>query len=111
MILDLIGVKEKSIPVEMIWVLEYWMIALITIMIVVVDTIVAIIAKNLGTVLGITGAIGSSTIMMILPSIMFFQYLRKTQSKRITLDILSILIFIMGLTFGTLGTIATIQQS
>ncbi|KAK8801282.1 hypothetical protein WA171_004428, partial [Blastocystis sp. BT1] len=98
MILDLIGVKEK----------KYWMIALITIMIVVVDTIVAIIAKNLGTVLGITGAIGSSTIMMILPSIMFFQYLRKTQSKRITLDILSILIFIMGLTFGTLGTIATI---
>ena len=90
MILDLIGVKEKSIPVEMIWVLEYWMIALITIMIVVVDTIV---------------------VMMILPSIMFFQYLRKTQSKRITLDILSILIFIMGLTFGTLGTIATIQQS
>lgn len=87
------------------------MIALVTIMIVIIDTVIAIIAKNLGTVLGITGAIGSSTIMMILPSVMYFQHLRKTQSKRIILYLLSILIFIMGLTFGTLGTIATIQQS
>lgn len=86
--------------------------AIVTIVIISIDTVVAIVAKNLGTVLGITGAIGSSTIMMILPSIMYLRYLVKAKkSNNVFLMGLSICILVLGVVFGTLGTIATIQQS
>lgn len=86
--------------------------AIVTIVIISIDTVVAIVAKNLGTVLGITGAIGSSTIMMILPSIMYLRYLVKAKkSNNVCLMGLSICILVLGVVFGTLGTIATIQQS
>lgn len=86
--------------------------AIVTIVIISIDTVVAIVAKNLGTVLGITGAIGSSTIMMILPSIMYLRYLVKAKkNNNIYLMGLSICILVLGVVFGTLGTIATIQQS
>lgn len=86
--------------------------AIITLVIISIDTVVAIVAKNLGTVLGITGAIGSSTIMMILPSIMYLRYLVKAKkNNNVFLVVSSIGILVLGVVFGTLGAIATIQQS
>lgn len=87
------------------------MIALVTITIISLDTVVAVVFKDLGTVLGITGAIGSSTIMMILPSIMYMTYLYKSNNRGWGKWTISVIILCMGFTFGTLGTMATIQQS
>ena len=56
------------------------MIALVTLVFIFLDTVVAVVFKDLGTVLGITGAIGSSTIMMILPSLMYMTYLKKNNN-------------------------------
>ena len=93
-------------------IVEYWKVAIITLVIISIDTVVAIVAKNLGTVLGITGAIGSSTIMMILPSIMYLRYLVKAKkNNNVFLVFSSIGILVLGVVFGTLGAIATIQQS
>lgn len=93
-------------------IVEYWKVAIITLVIISIDTVVAIVAKNLGTVLGITGAIGSSTIMMILPSIMYLRYLVKAKkNNNVFLVVSSIGILVLGVVFGTLGAIATIQQS
>ena len=71
---------------------EYWKVALVTLVIISIDTVVAIVAKNLGTVLGITGAIGSSTIMLILPSIMYLRYLVKAKKTWRTLFIIPVAI-------------------
>ena len=87
------------------------MIACITLVIVTLDTVIAIVFKDLGTVLGITGAIGSSTIMMLLPSLMYMSYLKQSGKGNCGKWFIAILILCMGLVFGTLGTIATIQQS
>ena len=87
------------------------MIACITLVIVTLDTVIAIVFKDLGTVLGITGAIGSSTIMMLLPSLMYMSYLKQSGKSNCGKWLIAILILCMGLVFGTLGTIATIQQS
>lgn len=93
-------------------IVEYWKVAIITLVIISIDTVVAIVAKNLGTVLGITGAIGSSTIMMILPSIMYLRYLVKAKkNNNVFFVVSSIGILVLGVVFGTLGAIATIQQS
>lgn len=86
------------------------MIAIVTLVFIFLDTVVAVVFKDLGTVLGITGAIGSSTIMMILPSIMYMTYLKKNNNHNWGKWLLCVLILIMGFVFGTLGTIATIQQ-
>lgn len=113
MILDLMGdaVHSKR-GFEVINGVEYWKVALVTLVIISIDTVVAIVAKNLGTVLGITGAIGSSTIMLILPSIMYLRYLVKAKkTNNVLLVALSLCILVLGVVFGTLGTIATIQQS
>ena len=87
------------------------MVVVTTLLIISVDTVVAITAKNLGTVLGITGAVGSSTIMMILPSIMYLRYLYNSKNNNVALVFMSVLILLLGLVFGILGTIATIEQS
>ena len=87
------------------------MIAIVTICILTLDDVVAIVFKNLGTVLGITGAVGASTIMMILPSIMYIMYLKKSGSKSCWKYFLSSCVLILGFVFATLGTVATIQQS
>ena len=87
------------------------MIALVTVIFISLDTVVAVVFNDLGTVLGITGAIGSSTIMMILPSLMYMDLLRKNNDRSFGKWCGCILILLMGFVFGTLGTIATIQQS
>ena len=87
------------------------MIAVITVCILTLDDVIAIVFKNLGTVLGITGAVGASTIMMILPSVMYIMYLKKSGSKSFWKYFSSTFVLILGVVFAVLGTTATIQQS
>ena len=51
--------------------IAYWKLALVTVVMVLTCMTVGIVFNDLSTVVGITGAIGGSSLMAIIPSLLF----------------------------------------
>ena len=99
--------------------LEYIHQALVSVVVLAISVFVAIVFPKLDIVLGINGAIGSSTLMLIVPGLMYgalsfprvCRYYKITSEekgmKRVFSIILSVFMILLGLFFMVMGTYTT----
>ena len=90
---------------------EYWKLALVTIVMVLSCMTVAIFFNDLSTVVGITGAIGGSSLMSIIPSLLYMKWTKvsEVQHKWFHYTLASLYLAI-GLVMAFVGTYVTLVQ-
>ncbi|KAK8801932.1 hypothetical protein WA158_006327 [Blastocystis sp. Blastoise] len=86
----------------------YWKVALTTVVIVLLILTVALCFTDLGTVLGLTGAIFGSCLMAIFPAILFWKYIKETQPKgKYFYYSACVFYIVMGAIIAILGSVTT----
>ena len=89
--------------------LAYWKLALVTVIMVLSCMTVAIFFNDLSTVIGITGAIGGSSLMCIIPSIMFIRWTKISDCKNKWANYLAAGFYLtLGLVMAIVGTYVTL---
>ncbi|KAK8809408.1 hypothetical protein WA171_000990 [Blastocystis sp. BT1] len=87
----------------------YWKLALVTVIMVLSCMTVAIFFNDLSTVIGITGAIGGSSLMCIIPSIMFIRWTKISDCKNKWANYLAAGFYLtLGLVMAIVGTYVTL---
>ncbi|KAK8790862.1 hypothetical protein WA158_005493 [Blastocystis sp. Blastoise] len=82
--------------------------ALVSVTVLIIAVIVAILFPNLSAVLGITGSLGSSSLMLIFPGLMYYKVCCEDKSKNQLIGkSVSILFITLGVFFAVMGSYTT----
>lgn len=89
--------------------IAYWKLALVTVVMVLTCMTVGIVFNDLSTVVGITGAIGGSSLMAIIPSLLFIKWTKVSDvnNKWLYYTLAGIYLTI-GLFMAIVGTVVTL---
>lgn len=103
------SVREVVIKTFRLQNTAYWKLALVTIIMVLSCMTVAIFFNDLSTVIGITGAIGGSSLMCIIPSIMFMRWTKLSDEKNKCFNYFVAGFYLtLGLVMAVVGTYVTL---
>ena len=84
---------------------------MVTVVMVLTCMTVGIVFNDLSTVVGITGAIGGSSLMAIIPSLLYIKYTKVSEAKNKCWNYtLAGLYLTMGLILAVVGSIVTLMK-
>lgn len=91
--------------------MEYWKIAVITVIYVLFSSFTALFFKSLYTVVAMTGSLGGSLIEAIIPALLYIKYIKDIDHPYSTWQYIYASFFIvLGFIIAILGTYESIMQ-
>lgn len=91
--------------------MEYWKLAVITVVYVLFSSFTALFFKSLYTVVAMTGSLGGSLIEAIIPAVLYIKYIRDIDHPFSTWHYIYASFFIiLGSIIAVLGTVESIRQ-